>query len=156
MCEYCGCQDIEAIAELTAEHDRLRELSRSLVIAAEAGDTARAGLAAQAMLAVLGPHSRVEEQGLFPAMAQEFGEHIHQLVEEHVVVDRALRALADRAAGPDWVGRARTVVAVLFEHILKEQDGVFPAAMSVLTPRDWERLASVRAREAAPAAIAEL
>jgi hypothetical protein len=45
---------------------------------------------------------------------------------------------------------------VLFEHILKEQDGVFPAAMSVLTPRDWERLASVRAREAAPAAIAEL
>ena len=29
MREYCGCQSLDAIAELTAEHDRLRELGAS-------------------------------------------------------------------------------------------------------------------------------
>jgi hypothetical protein len=38
VCEYCGCQAIEVIADLTAEHDRLRELSRDLSDAARCAD----------------------------------------------------------------------------------------------------------------------
>jgi hypothetical protein len=32
------------------------------------------------------------------------------------------------------------------EHILKEQDGVFPAALAALGPEQWERIESVRAQ----------
>jgi hypothetical protein len=35
-------------------------------------------------------------------------------------------------------------LAHLFDHILKEQDGVFPAALATLTPDDWERIGAVR------------
>lgn len=145
MCEYCGCQDIEAIAELTGEHDRLRDLARQLARAADAGDSDAARAAAAEMLGVLGPHTRVEEDGLFPAMSREFAEQIAHLTEEHVVVDSTLSALAAGQHGPDWAAHAHAAVAVLFEHILKEQDGVFPAALSVLTPAEWDRLTDVRA-----------
>src|SRR5690348_17613367 len=39
----------------------------------------------------------------------------------------------------------RAAVGALFTHILREQDGLFPASLSVLRPQDWERLDAVRA-----------
>ncbi|MFH8443044.1 hypothetical protein ACH4D3_17655 [Streptomyces sp. NPDC018026] len=74
MCEYCGCQSLTSIAELTREHDAV------------------------------------------VAMAAEFP-------------DRLLDALA-----------------LLREHILKEQDGVFPAAPATLTTEQWEAVEAGRAR----------
>jgi hypothetical protein len=35
---------------------------------------------------------------------------------------------------------------MLREHILKEQDGVFPAALVALDPDQWERIEAVRAQ----------
>ena len=35
---------------------------------------------------------------------------------------------------------------VLREHILKEQDGVFPAALAELDPAQWDEVDAVRAR----------
>jgi hypothetical protein len=36
-------------------------------------------------------------------------------------------------------------MAVLRDHILKEQDGVFPAALANLTVEDWEAAEATRA-----------
>lgn len=144
MCEYCGCQDLPAIAQLTAEHDRLRDLGRSLVDAAASADLDRARTVAQSMLDVLDVHTSVEEDALFPAMAGEYERALRHLADEHVTVHSTLTALAVGAPGPDWRAHAQAVVHLLFEHILKEQDGVFPAALSVLTPADWELLDTVR------------
>jgi hypothetical protein len=38
------------------------------------------------------------------------------------------------------------VLFLLREHILKEQDGVFPAALIALDPEQWERVEAVRTR----------
>lgn len=38
------------------------------------------------------------------------------------------------------------VLHMLREHILKEQDGVFPAALVALDPDQWERIEAVRAQ----------
>lgn len=38
---------------------------------------------------------------------------------------------------------------MLREHILKEQDGVFPAALSTLSNLQWDRLRKIRAAQAA-------
>lgn len=145
MCEYCGCQDIEVIADLTAEHDRLRGLSRELRAAADADDLARARPVAAAMREVLTPHTRVEEQGLFPALAEQFGPQLDHLISEHRSIDAALERLAEPEPGSDWQARTRAALAELFDHILKEQDGVFPAAAAMLGPGDWDTVAAVRA-----------
>ncbi|MEU4262783.1 hypothetical protein ACYCCF_29645 [Streptomyces argenteolus] len=48
-------------------------------------------------------------------------------------------------ADPTWPGRLLDVVTLLREHILKEQDGVFPAALATLSTEQWEAVEAVRA-----------
>ena len=144
MCEYCGCQDVDVVAELTAEHDLLRELSRDLQAATVAGDLPHARVLADAMRTVLRPHTVVEERGLFPALAAEFPDQIAALQADHRTLDEALRQLADGDPSPEWPTRTRAALVELFEHILKEQDGVFPAALATLSAADWASVAEVR------------
>jgi hemerythrin-like domain-containing protein len=147
MCEYCGCQELDVVAELTAEHDRLRGLGRHLAAAVDAGDPLAAQPVALAMGEVLGPHTRVEEAGLFRALYADFGPKLDALVDEHRGIDAALAELAAGTPTPGWQVRTRQVLAQLFDHILKEQDGVFPAALATLTAADWESIVRVRDRE---------
>lgn len=145
MCEYCGCQNLEVIADLTAEHEALRDLGRELTGAVAADDRHAAARCAGLMLDVLAPHTKVEEGGLFPAMAAEFPEIIGDLTDDHFRIEADLRQIADGHTH-NWASLAEAVVAELFEHILKEQDGVFPASLSVLRPDEWEQVAAVRAK----------
>lgn len=144
MCEYCGCQRIEVIAQLTAEHDLLRNLSRDLTAATDRDDLDRARRVAASMRAVLEPHTGVEERGLFPALADEFGAQVAQLVDEHNSVDAALVDLARPEPDPAWRQRTRKALTDLFEHFVKEQDDVFPAAAATLGPDDWDAVAAQR------------
>jgi hemerythrin-like domain-containing protein len=146
MCEYCGCQDIAAIAELTAEHDVVVGLIRDARLALASGDFDEAGSRARAIAAVLAPHTAVEEGALFPAMATEFADHVAGLLEEHRLVEAVLAESAEGTpTDPSWPGRLDSAVSVLREHISKEQDGLFPAALAVLDSADWDLLDHVRA-----------
>lgn len=145
MCEYCGCQDILAIAALTSEHDEMRGIGRTAVRAAHAGDwpTARAALAT--LLTVVEPHTEIEERGLFPPMASEFDEHVSSLRDDHQRLHAAFTELAGADTPPaDWATQVDAAVGGLFEHILREQDGLFPASVSVLTADQWDELDAVR------------
>lgn len=146
MCEYCGCQQNTVIAELTAEHDRLRELGHDLAGAVNAGDASLAAGTAGRMLAVLGPHTSVEESALFPVLATDFPDQLAQLVTEHREIEAALAELVSHPAAAGWRRRTQLALAHLFDHILKEQDGVFPAALATLTTADWEALEQARDR----------
>ena len=145
MCEYCGCQEIEAIAELTAEHDELRNLGRMLTDAADVDDLPTVRSVATAMRTLLGPHTAIEERALFPALIADFADQLAVLTNEHDSIDARLDALAGRDLAADTVLTVcRHVVADLFEHILKEQDGVFPAALSRLTTAEWNAVDAAR------------
>jgi hemerythrin-like domain-containing protein len=144
MCEYCGCQEIDVIAELTAEHDELRNLGHELGQAANAGDLAAARPLAARMRDLLGPHTAVEERGLFPSMHDEYGDQLDALVQEHREIDAAFTDLAAEAPGASWRSATQLALAHLFDHILKEQDGVFPAALATLTSQDWEAIGTIR------------
>ncbi|WP_129843601.1 hemerythrin domain-containing protein [Streptomyces sp. RFCAC02] len=147
MCEYCGCQALSSIDELTREHETVVNTIRLVRDAHGAGDVPRMAALAREIAAVLGPHTRVEEGGLFPALADDFPEKIAALEEEHRVVEAVLGAAGDGVpADPAWPGRLIEVLALLREHILKEQDGVFPAALATLTTEQWEAVEAVRAR----------
>ncbi|MFP8883050.1 hemerythrin domain-containing protein [Streptomyces mangrovi] len=157
MCEYCGCQSLEAIDELTREHDTVVNMIGEVRAARSDGDLPRMARAARSIAAVLGPHTEVEEHGLFPAMRQEFPDHIAALEDEHRRIESVLaEAEGGAPADPDWPQRLWEALETLREHILKEQDGVFPAALSVLDTEDWEAVAAARGRAGSgmPAAAA--
>ena len=145
VCEYCGCQQIDVVAELTAEHDRLRELGHDLAAAARAADPVAARPLAEAMRTVLGPHTHVEERGLFPALGTDFAAPLEVLVQEHRRIDAVLEEVAGPAPAAGWPERTQVALTDLFEHILKEQDGVFPAALATLGTADWEAVTAARA-----------
>ena len=146
MCEYCGCQALETIDELTQEHERVVNLISHVRDARRDGAITRMAELAREITSVLGPHTQVEERGLFPAMATEFPEQIAALEAEH----RRIEAVLAEADGPfltdpGWPDRLIDTLDLLRGHILKEQDGVFPAALAALATEDWEAVENARA-----------
>jgi hemerythrin HHE cation binding domain-containing protein len=147
VCEYCGCQALATISELTREHELAAGLaSRARAALAKAGVPLMTDLARQ-IAAILAPHTAVEEDGLFPALAADFPAHIAALQTEHQHIEAVLgQALAGTPAGPAWPSRLTETLQLLREHILKEQDGVFPAALASLGTADRAAAEAVRAR----------
>lgn len=147
MCEYCGCQQIDSIAELTREHDAIVVAAGEVCRQVEAGDLATAASTCRLIVALLRPHTFVEEDGLFPCLAKDFPDHVHTLRAEHRQIEAVLaesaRAVPD---DPTWPARLVAALHLLREHILKEQDGLFPAALVALDNDQWERIEGIRAR----------
>ncbi|GAB3815144.1 hemerythrin domain-containing protein [Micromonospora zhanjiangensis] len=147
MCEYCGCQAVTAIAELTREHDRVVGMMADVRAAHAARDFVRMAGLARRMAEILAPHTEVEEEGLFPLLADEFPAHVATLRDEHRRVETVLGAAAAATpTDPRWPDELVAVLDLLREHILKEQDGVFPAALTSLSGADWDAVDAVRAR----------
>jgi hemerythrin-like domain-containing protein len=147
VCDYCGCQDLDAIAELTAEHDVVVTMSGQVRRALRAGDLDLAADGARAIVGVLRPHTAVEEGALFPAMVEDFGDHVAGLVDEHRQIEQVLAESADcTPRDPFWPRRLEQTLVTLREHIIKEQDGVFPAALATLSAAQWDQVDAARAR----------
>ena len=147
MCEYCGCQRIAVIAELTREHDAVVTLVGQIRIALPSRRVGDVAASCRQILAILAPHTVVDEEGLFPEMTQEFPDHIKVLRSEHREIEKVLGEAADGfPEDPTWPDRLLGVLFLLREHILKEQDGVFPAALAALDTNQWERIEAVRAQ----------
>ncbi|MGC0372861.1 hemerythrin domain-containing protein [Streptomyces sp. SAI-229] len=147
MCEYCGCQSLTAIDDLTREHDAVVDLISHVRDAHRAGDTGLMARLARRIGAVLEPHTQVEEHGLFRALADEFPEQMAALEAEHRLVEAVLEeAAAGTPRDVTWPDRLIRALDLLREHILKEQDGVFPAAPAALSTEQWEEVEAVRAR----------
>jgi hemerythrin-like domain-containing protein len=146
MCEYCGCQALTVIARLTGEHDTVVAMIGEARAAITHADPDAAAAVARRMSTVLGPHTHVEEHGLFPALADEYPDHVDALRAEHRRIEAVLaEAAAGTPADSTWLARLAAALHLLREHILKEQDGAFPAALISLGPDDWERIERVRA-----------
>ncbi|MFI9749511.1 hemerythrin domain-containing protein [Streptomyces collinus] len=149
MCEYCGCQALETIDELTQEHDEVVRLISHLRPAhQEGGAVPRMAEVAREIARVLGPHTQVEEHGLFPALAGDFPDQIAALEAEHRRIEAVLAEAADGVtpSDPTWPDRLVEAMAMLRDHILKEQDGVFPAALANLSTEEWEAVEATRAK----------
>ncbi|MFF3942965.1 hemerythrin domain-containing protein [Streptomyces phaeofaciens] len=148
MCEYCGCQALETIDELTQEHDEVVRLISHLRPARQEGGATRMAELAREIAKVLGPHTQVEERGLFPALTGDFPEQIAALEAEHRRIEAVLAEAAADATPPDptWPDRLMEAMAMLRNHILKEQDGVFPAALANLSTDEWEAVEAARTK----------
>ncbi|WP_334314307.1 hemerythrin domain-containing protein [Streptomyces gilvifuscus] len=137
---------MRAIDELTHEHGEVVTLISHVRDARRDGDAAGMAELARRITAVLLPHTQVEEHGLFPAMAMEYPDHIAALEAEHRRIEAVLSEAADGVpADSAWPDRLLEMLNLLRNHILKEQDGVFPASLATLSTEQWEAVEAVRA-----------
>jgi Hemerythrin HHE cation binding domain len=145
VCEYCGCQALAPIVELTREHDLVLSLVCEVRAARDEEDRPQMAELASRIAAILGPHAEVEEGGLFPPLVADFPVQIAILEAEH---QQIAAVLAEASLGPPedpaWPDRLAAALALLRAHIHKEQDGVFPAALATLRPADWEAMENIR------------
>ena len=154
MCEYCGCQQIAVIGDLTREHDAVVAIISQVQKSLAGQHHQDVVTSCRQISAILAPHTVVEEQGLFPEMAGEFPDHIEALRSEHRAIENALDEAARGVPDdPAWPDRLTKALMLLREHILKEQDGVFPAALVALDADQWERVEGVRAQLVAASAV---
>jgi hemerythrin-like domain-containing protein len=151
MCEYCGCQAVTAIGDLTREHDLVVDLIGEVRTAHAGAEHAHLAELARRIAAILGPHTEVEEHGLFPALAGDFPDQIAALEADHRRIEAVLaEAATGTPADPAWPRRLLDTVNILRTHILREQDGVFPAALASLDSADWDAIEAIRARVGTP------
>ena len=134
MCTYCGCESIEVIGRFMAEHTDIVNAAGVLRRAVASGDRGAVERAADGVAALLHPHTRAEEVGLFTVMRrqEEFTEHIDSLCAEHVTLDAQLGRIA--AGEHDLYGAFEHD---LRHHIDREDNGLFPASAIALEGPDW-------------------
>ena len=150
--EHCDRQARAAIGALIREHEEVLALVSDVRAARLAGDLPKQASLACQIAAVLGPHQIVEESGLFPALAADYPDPNGLLEAEHHVIETAL-AEAVRAAwsgaaypaNPGWPNRLTRALTLLRDHIFKEQDAIFPAALAILNAADWDAIEEIRA-----------
>lgn len=126
------------LRDYIAEHERVTNLGGEAVRALDRSDLDTAARLLREMAAELTAHWKGEEDGLFRVLARDelFAEHIAPLVREHRELDGFLAGVDLRE--PQGRQAVREAVSDLYEHISKEEDGIFPAALTALTGQDWD------------------
>ena len=135
MCSYCGCRNIPMIAQLNAEHDAIVNSSYALEIAFRDQDVEAARTACKELGELLHPHTRREENGLFAEMKKDelFTGHVASLCIEHSELDGELVAI--EAGDLESIPKMLTL---LNNHIDREENGLFPAALAYLDDTQWD------------------
>lgn len=149
MCDYCGCRQQPAIAELSDEHDRLLDLGYRLRRLTACGWH-------EEVLAIiddqLGPllrhHTDREERGIFTQLRANFeaDARLDELEAEHRDIDARLDRV--RMATDGWQETLSQLVTDLAQHIFDEEVDLFPYAMYELTPAQWDAVAEVHTSSA--------
>lgn len=143
MCTYCGCESIAVIGRFMAEHTDIINAAGELRRACEEGDPSQVAAAAEEVEALLHPHTRSEEVGLFTVMRrqEEFTDHIDSLCAEHTTLDEQLEAV--KRSDPVDLALVDRFLHDLRHHIDREDNGLFPASAIALDGPEWEEVDDV-------------
>lgn len=139
MCDYCDCRQLRPIAELSEEHERLLALSARIRAALGSPDKGCAAALLDELLAILEPHARREEEGLFVALArdEDLRGVVPALLADHAVLHRP---------GDGSEAGIVRFLDTLAAHIDREEHDVFPAALQILPASAWSEVLERSAR----------
>lgn len=148
MCEYCGCREVPAIAELMDEHTALMEQAHLVRQDLGAGAVDAAITRLTDLVGTLERHVGREEAGIFHAIraSGEFVDEVDALEGEHRDFSAAVAALDPVA--PDFAHRVRTLLDDLAVHVEREDLGIFPVSVVTLGATGWSVVEA--AHEASP------
>lgn len=137
-------------SELTHDHERCDALFAKAEQAAHAGDPSLKGSwkgFADAMLR----HFKLEEDMLFPALEQAVGGQlppVRVMLMEHRQMRDLFQQLDEAVARVDvdeFAGLAQTLLVVMEQHNIKEQNILYPMADRALAPQSAALVANMRA-----------
>ncbi|PKH40920.1 Hemerythrin HHE cation binding domain-containing protein [Nocardioides alpinus] len=137
MCEYCGCREVPAIAELMDEHTALADEGHYVRQALGTGDFAGAMRLLGSLVAHLDRHVRREEDGIFLAMraAGEFIDEIDDLEGEHRDLAAVVAALDHHST--TFAADVSRFLDDLDTHVEREDLGIFPVSVVTLGASGW-------------------
>ena len=144
MCEYCGCRELPAIAELMDEHTALADEGHFVRQALGTGDIDGAMRHLTGLVAHLERHVQREEDGIFLAMraADEFIDEIDDLEGEHRDLAAVVAALdVDSTSFASDVSR---LLDDLDTHVEREDLGIFPVSVVTLGASGWATVEDAR------------
>lgn len=125
------------IAMLNAEHDAIVNASHALQTALREQDPHLAREGSETVAALLHPHTQREQLGVFAEMKldPQFTEHIESLCAEHDELDQLLGNI-----GRGQLTLIPATLTLLNNHINREENGLFPAALTFLEDEQWDRI----------------
>ena len=131
---------MDAIALLTADHNRVRGLFARFKEADEADDVAAMRDLAAAVATELRVHTRIEEEVFYPEVrrgSDELEETVAEGIEEHHVVDVLLDEVEGLEPGAeDWVAKMTVMIENVEHHAGEEEDELFPAVRRIFSADD--------------------
>jgi hemerythrin-like domain-containing protein len=147
MCEYCGCRQIEPLAELMDEHLALLDVSGDIRRRLMHRDRDRAMELLHDIGGLLDRHVRREEDGVFTALRQtgEFTDEVDDLEAEHRDFESQIAALYEHA--DDFADRVDRLLTDLAHHMDREDLGVFPVSTVTLHASGWDLVTDVHQQQ---------
>jgi hemerythrin-like domain-containing protein len=131
---------MDAIALLTADHNRVRGLFARFKEADEAEDVAAMRDLAAAIATELRVHTRIEEEVFYPEVrrgSDELEETVAEGIEEHHVVDVLLDEVEGLEPGAeDWVAKMTVMIENVEHHAGEEEHELFPAVRRTFSADD--------------------
>jgi hypothetical protein len=154
MCDYCDCRSHPEIAALAEDHERALAVTAAARRALSVGDQAAADGLLSRLPAMLAPHFDREQRGVFDRLRRTGigDDYVARFDADHV----ELTALLGQSPSPE---RTAHLLALLEDHILREETDMFPAAHQLFAPLDWDAIDELVGRlppdQAAPVEVGE-
>lgn len=136
---------MDALALLTADHNRVRGLFARFTAAHDADDTGEMATLATEILTELDVHTEIEEQIFYPAISDasaDIREVVTEGVEEHHVVKHLSREVQELPPGDEvWTAKMQVIIENVEHHAGEEEEQLFPEVRKVLDTDALEQLA---------------
>ena len=127
---------MDAIALLTADHNRVKGLFSLFKSAKEADDSARMQQVADRIFENLDVHASIEESTFYPrasAASEKVQELVNEGVEEHNVVKNLISECRSIEGGSEtWVAKVTVLIENVEHHAEEEESEMFPKVRSAL------------------------
>lgn len=135
---------MDALALLTADHNRVRGLFARFKKATESDDTAMLGELAAQIINELQVHTSIEETQFYPwvkDISDETKDTVTEGVEEHHVVKTLIDEIQALEPGDDqWTAKMTVLIENVEHHAEEEEKELFPKVRSNTSAADREAL----------------
>ncbi|MDQ1699683.1 MAG: hypothetical protein QOG34_1546 [Frankiaceae bacterium] len=135
---------MDALALLTADHNRVRGLFARFNKAKESDDTALLGELAAEIINELQVHTSIEETQFYPwvkDISDETKDTVTEGVEEHHVVKTLIAEIQALEPGNDqWIAKMTVLIENVDHHAEEEEEELFPKVRSNTSATDREAL----------------
>ena len=125
---------MDALALLTADHNRVRGLFARFKSAQKAEDTAQLTQLGQQIFRELVVHTAIEEERFYPwaaALSDEIKELIDEGIQEHHVVKVLMEEVGQLTPDqPEWLAKLTVLIENVDHHAEEEETALFPKIRS--------------------------